>query len=625
MPDHPAVRRPAPRGRWRATTLAAGAALALSLLAPATLAAGDGPAAPPAVPAGDPVPDDARPEVTVVAPEARPSTVVVPTDPVPLGEVGATVRFEGAAGVALELADGRRLLDTVEVALVGDGQRLVNELSLDDYVAGIAEVPPSWHVEALKAQAVAARTYAWHLIELGTFGGRGFDVCDTIDCQVFRGAAQEEAEGGERWRAAVDATAGQVLVDDDGAPILARYFSTSGGRTLPNEVVFPSSGPRPYLTGTDDPFDAVSPFHRWEVTFTREEFDAITGAGDTLAGVTPVADVERLGPTDLPDAELRFTGADGATATLGSVAFRRFVSEVAPSRFPDRFPSARADGLRPLPATVPSSRFEVEVADDEVVVRGLGWGHAVGMGQYGALGRARDGQTYDQILAAYYAGLRPQVSDAAPERVRVGLSRSALGSVRGDAPVRIVADGETVAEAAAGTWITGRAGDRVTLTAPPGWGDPAEVSSTAVTTALPAGVHAVAVAATTATPGAAALVVRDAAGELVADVALGATDAGPLVARWDLRDGAGERVPAGTYAVALEVTAADGSVDGAPLTVEVAWALAPGGDLRDGATWLPWAVLAAVLVAGVGLVARRRRLLRSPSPGVSGSEPAGQE
>lgn len=553
--------------------------------------------------------------------------IEVPEQPVEVATVGPVVRFVAEGGAALELADGRRFLDTVELRLEdGDGQELINDLPIDDYVAGVAEMPGRWHLEALKAQAVAARTYAWYQARRPAFDARGFDICDTVDCQVFVGAAQQESDAGRRWRAAVDGTAGEVLVDEDGAPILARYFSTSGGRTLPNEVVFPSSGPRPALVGTDDPADAISPYHRWQVTFTRSEFDEITRAGESLARVTPVVEVERLGPVDVPNAEVRFVGEDGDEVTLGSVAVRRFVSQVAPDRFPDRFPSRTEDGSRTLPATLPSSRFEIEVGDDEVVVTGRGWGHAVGMGQYGALGRALDGEPYDDILAAYYAGTRPERSDALPERIRVGLSDARVGSVRGDGPFAIVADGGTVVEQALGTWRLARQGRQVTLSGPPGWGASAEVSRTERATGLPSALEAVAVEATTATPGMARLRVTDAAGDEVLVRDLGVTEAGPVVTRWDLRDGEDRRVPPGAYAVRLEVAAADGSVDGTALPVEVR--SPPRGAGTGGAT-APLTAAAAGLLALAGLavvVARRRaRLDAGPSPRQAGSEHAGQE
>jgi SpoIID/LytB domain protein len=562
--------------------------------------------------AGVAAPATARVAVTVGEPDADAPTVediAVPAEPVDAGLVDAPLRFEAGPGVPLELADGRRFLDRLELRSPGDGQTLINDLTVDDYVAGVAEMPGRWHLEALKAQAVAARTYAWHSVELGTFDARGYDICDTVDCQAFAGASQQEGDSGQRWRTAVDETAGEVLVDDDGAPILARYFSTSGGRTLPNEVVFPSSGPRPYLQGVDDPEDEVSPYHRWEVRFTREEFEAVLSRGEQLASVLPLASVERLGDVDLPGADVRFTGEDGTEVVLDSVDVRRFVSSVAPELYPDRFPTRRADGLRNLPATLPSSRFTIEVGDDEVLVDGRGWGHAVGMGQYGAKGRAERGATYDEILAAYYSGIRPATDERLPERIRVGLSRPAVGSVTPDGPMRIVAAGEVVAEAAAGTWAVAAEGGRVRLTAPPGWGTPAAASRTEPAVGVPTMPRAVGVEATTAVPGTLNLRVEDEAGELVLDRRLGAAAAGRQVAVWDGAGDDGEEVPPGPYRVTLQVTAADGSTAGTPLPVTVAQDRDPIGALTpgDGGSGPLAAVLAVLAVVGAGLLLASQR------------------
>jgi SpoIID/LytB domain protein len=568
-------------------------------------------------------PAAARVEVTVGEPDAEGPAVEdieLPTDPVDLGVVPAPLRFEAGPGVALELADGRRFLDRLELRSPGDGQVLINDVTVDDYVAGVAEMPGRWHLEALKAQAVAARTYAWHAVELGTFSGRGYDICDSVDCQAFAGASQQEGDSGERWRAAVDATAGEVLVDDQGAPILARYFSTSGGRTLPNEVVFPSSGPRPYLQGVDDPEDEVSPYHRWEVRFSREEFEAVLSRGEQLARVVPLASVERLGDVDLPGADVRFTGEDGTEVVLDSVDVRRFVSSVAPDLYPDRFPSRRSDGLRNLPATLPSSRFAIEVGDDEVVVLGRGWGHAVGMGQYGARGRAERGATYDEILGAYYSGLQPTTSEQLPERIRVGLSRPAVGSVTPDGPMRIVADGEVVVEDAAGTWTVSGEGGGVRLTGPPGWGQAAAASRTEPAVGVPSLPRAVGVEATTGAPGTLTLRVEDDGGEVVLDRRLGAVAAGRQVAVWDGTDADGDEVAPGPYTLTLVLTAPDGSTAGTPLPVTVTRDRDPVAVLTsgEGGSGPLAAILGLLAAVGAALLLLARRRGRGRAAGGAG-------
>jgi stage II sporulation protein D len=338
------------------------------------------------------------------------------------------VRIEVDDDAVLDIDDARTVHGSLRLDTTG---RVVNDVAMEEYVAGVAEMPSRWPRQALKAQAVAARTYAWWSAEHAAHDGA--DICATTACQVYAGAGVV-ADDGERWAEAVAATRGEVLVTDEGGPALARYFSTSGGRTYDNEEVFPSTGPRSYLTGIEDPYDAVSPYHRWQVRFTREEFDEVLGAGERLAAVTPVVDVRRVGAVDDHHATVVVTGA-GDEVEVTALELRDFVSRVAPGRFADRFPSARADGLRRLPSTLPSSRYAVAVTDDEVVFEGQGWGHGVGMGQYGARGRALDGHDHTEILTAYYRGLRPQVHDGVPERIRVHLDD--VGSeftVRADAP-----------------------------------------------------------------------------------------------------------------------------------------------------------------------------------------------
>jgi len=221
------------------------------------------------------------------------------------------LRFEGDEDTILELGDGRRFLDTLELRETPQGTVLVNELPTDLYVAGLSEMPTRWPMEALKAQAVAARTYAWYSIENASW--EGYDLCASVACQVFRGGdAFLGPSTGNRWLEAALATSGEVLVDDDGRPVLARYFSTSGGRTYANEDVFPSDGVHDHLVSIDDPFDVASPVHRWQARFTREEFDAILSRGDTLWAATPVVEVERVGAVDDPSATVRVTGVDGA-------------------------------------------------------------------------------------------------------------------------------------------------------------------------------------------------------------------------------------------------------------------------------------------------------------------------
>lgn len=540
--------------RWARLAPVVGAALVLTLAAPA--------AGIETVPAPDAAEDGAA------------AGDAAPTAQEPLLVTGR-VRLEPAGDVTIALG-GVRYFGVVEFR--PDGQRLrpIVETELETYLLGIAEMPARWHLEALRAQAIAARTYVLHV--MATTDYDGFDICATTACQVFRGAEVVLAGPvGERWREAVTSTAGQVLVDDAGEPILARYFSTSGGRTFANEEAFPSSGPRPYLVSIDDPDDRTSPYHRWTVRFTREEFDALAARGDNLRRVSPVAAAVRLGDVEDPRALIRFTGENGRRVEVPAIALRDFLSTYAPRAYPDRFPGPRDDGLGPLPTTVPSTRYAIEVTEDAVVLSGRGWGHGVGLGQYGALGRAERGEDHRAILAAYYGGLVPVPFDDAPSTVRVGLDRfSGDRSVRFDGVTAIRGGDDVLVPATLGTWTVEPVDGGMRLVPPVGEGAPLAVAPTTVIAGadrLPG--RFVEVAIDVNKPVLLRLEVTDADGALLVTEDLGLAEAGTHRARWWREDAAGVAVAPGEYRVALVGQDAEGVVEGTPVTVTVTEPPAP--------------------------------------------------
>ena len=507
------------------------------------------------------------------APSARAQT---PTAPI---TISGGLRFVAPDDVLIEVSGiptARRFLDTVELLPRRSGIDVVNELGFDTYLYGLAEVPQSWPEAVLDAQVIAARSYAWRSIQRGTF--RDYDICATVACQVFRGAEILLGTNGDRWRDAVDRTSGQVLMHD-GEPILARYFSTSGGRTYANEEVFESSGPRPYLRAVADPYDALSPLHRWEVRFTRDEFDAILLEGRTLAATVPVARVERLGPADDPKAEIRITGQDGRSVTVRAIVLRDFLSTRAVELFPDRFPSLRPDGTRPLPSTIPTTRYDVEMSDTEVVLHGLGWGHGVGMSQWGAHARALDGHSAEDILAAYYGGLAPVAPAQLPTRIRAGMGAAQLDddllAVRLTSPTRVTTTDGRALSTSLGTWRVTRTGTRLRVLPPLGDAQPLVLSATATFPGVTWGpgatlgsIHPGDSDATdlritvnkpvqlrmeiTSTGGAeGAGGGGDAAAQVLLTRELGVADAGVHWVRWFHDDADGDRVPAGRYQVRL--------------------------------------------------------------------------
>jgi len=153
----------------------------------------------------------------------------------------------------------------------GGGVTSINRLTLDPYVRGViaAEMPSSWHYEALKAQAVAARSYA---IATSKRGGT-FDQYPDQRSQVYTGIRGET----RRTDRAVRRTSGQV-VTYRGRVATTYFFSTSGGRTENVENVFYGSDPKPYLVSVEDRFESFAPKHRWRMSFSSGEMDRALGA-----------------------------------------------------------------------------------------------------------------------------------------------------------------------------------------------------------------------------------------------------------------------------------------------------------------------------------------------------------
>jgi stage II sporulation protein D len=489
------------------------------------------------------------------------------------------LRFTAPDEALLEVSgvpNARRFLDTVELLPRRGRIDVVNELGFDAYLYGLAEVPQSWPEAVLDAQVIAARTYAWRSVQRGAFPDH--DICATVACQVFRGAEILLGANGDRWRDAVDRTSGRVLLFE-GEPILARYFSTSGGRTYANEEVFESSGPRPYLRAIADPYDTLSPLHRWEVRFTRAEFDAILAGGRTLSAAVPVARVERLGPADDPRAEVRVTGVDGRSVTVRAIVLRDFLSTRAVELYPDRFPPLRPDGVRPLPSTVPTTRYDIEVTGDAVVLHGLGWGHGVGMGQWGAHARALAGHSAEDILAAYYADLAPVVDPMLPARIRAGMGSASPSDdgtveVRLTSPTRVGTTGGRRLSTSLGTWRIEAAPGALLVTPPAGDGETLRVTPTAAWPgvtwgpgATPGSIHpgdsdATDLRVTVNKPVLLRLEVTREDGVAVVGRDLGLVERGVHWVRW-FHDGDGiERVPAGRYLARLVATDATGAVAG---------------------------------------------------------------
>ena len=307
-----------------------------------------------------------------------------------------------------------RYRGTIEIERASDGSlRLIGELSFEDYIRGIAEVPRDWPMAALEAQVVAARTYALNRYEFADTTG-DWDLCATTECQVYVGMKVEAGPWGDRWVRAVQETAGQVLLYQ-GEPAVTYYSSTSPGRTFDVEDRFGGEAV-PYLRGVDEPDDGASPLAHWRVEIPFDDLARFLSAQGLWSGGAISGAVAGQGG-------IRITGAD--RVTLSKDTLRDALNDTASCVAPDHYPTSEPDGYQ-LPQTVPSVWFRAGQEGTSLVLAGRGWGHGVGMVQWGAYGKAKRGLPYDDILAAYYGGLRPQAVDL-PGTIRIliaeGLSR----------------------------------------------------------------------------------------------------------------------------------------------------------------------------------------------------------
>ena len=179
-----------------------------------------------------------------------------------LGTFASPLAITGAAGGVRVLGtsangvrDGR-YRGNLEVRASALGVSAINAIGIEDYIRGVVagEMPSGWPQEALRAQAVAARTYALATSK----NGDGFDQYADTRSQVYNGIAGETAA----TDAAVAATTNEIVAFA-GKPIATYFFSTSGGRTENVENVFIGAAPAPYLTSVEDPYDDASPRHKW--------------------------------------------------------------------------------------------------------------------------------------------------------------------------------------------------------------------------------------------------------------------------------------------------------------------------------------------------------------------------
>ena len=258
---------------------------------------------------------------------------------------------------------------------------VINVVNIEDYVKGVVpyEMSSSWPIEALKAQAVCARTYyarTYYARSAGNYSQYGFDVTADNYCQVYFGTARASANSD----AAVDQTAGKY-VTYNGNLCTTFYFSSDGGATEDCENIFYAA--LPYCRGVVDTYEqdvpqSMNKYKEWTRQYSAAELSAkLNKYGITnLSSITP--EYSRMGNV----IKLTFTDVNGNKATVSKDSCYSVIG-------------------------LPSIRYRVEkTSDNTFVFNGSGWGHNIGMSQWGAYSMASyHGCSYQQIIKFYFTGV----------------------------------------------------------------------------------------------------------------------------------------------------------------------------------------------------------------------------
>ncbi|RCX13832.1 stage II sporulation protein D [Anaerobacterium chartisolvens] len=327
---------------------------------------------------------------------------------------------------ALFSLNGKRYRGGLEaVRLAGSDMTIINVVPFEQYLYGVVpcEIGAYPAKEAIKAQAVAARTYA--MVSMGQHGKLGFDLCATQHCQVYGGADKEAAA----CTNAVNETKGKI-VTYDGRPAQTLYFASSGGRTEDSENVW--GGSFPYLKSVEDKYELTnSANYYWTKSYSNSELsNIIKSKGRDLGSITGVSvlqytaagralEVQVEGTNDKyiyireafksalglksgmftisTDADISARKSDNATIKLQAAGKKAVSSSgIKTVGTNTKVTVMGADGVKKTFAAYPTG----------YVFTGKGWGHGVGMSQEGAMGMAEAGFTYDQILEYYYTGAK---------------------------------------------------------------------------------------------------------------------------------------------------------------------------------------------------------------------------
>ena len=286
--------------------------------------------------------------------------------------------------------NNREYRGSLEVRKIDNNLWVINVLDFESYLKGVVPCEiggiSERQLEAAKAQAVAARTYA--RAHIGQYSELGFDLYATVQDQVYKGIACERALTSR----AVDGTAGEVLFHGN-QPIEAKYHSTCGGRTADFSDAWSGASP-PYLRSVVCRYCTKSPHYEWKKVMKKEDFFAHMR--------------NRLNRINIVLKRGELIHSFRITRSRRSHRIKELFLTTNRSEY--KIPNYRIRTLFGEPGDpgglLKSNYVYVSTKGDEVIIEGRGFGHGVGMCQFGAIEMANQGKNYRQILYHYYRGTR---------------------------------------------------------------------------------------------------------------------------------------------------------------------------------------------------------------------------
>lgn len=267
----------------------------------------------------------------------------------------------------------RRYRGKIELHISENRVKAINVINIEEYLYGVVggEMPSDWHINALKAQAIISRTFA--LGNLNKHKNEDCNLCDSWHCQIYGGINYEDPE----VKKAVDGTKGQVVAYGD-AFIHAPFHASCGGMTAKSNLVWNGGGKYPYLRTVIDPFCRNSPHQRWE-RIVSEDIIRKKLLKKNIGKMYSITPLNKGRDGRAKDILIRHSEGE---LTLSSNDFRLALD----------------------PTIIKSTRFTVVKKGDDFIFSGCGWGHGVGLCQWGAKAMADSGKNYTQILRFYYPG-----------------------------------------------------------------------------------------------------------------------------------------------------------------------------------------------------------------------------